>query len=883
MPGPVVLASQVLCGRVEPTRVGARFFAGEDGAPLGHTPPPVATAPFALREQPLGALALELRAEASGDAATVEARVCNRSDREVRVASVLCGFRWSGHGATSLRFLRHGWQSWSFTGVRDLDATGEPEFPSGPWLRGMHHALGAVPPDRRGWHESDLVTAIGASPAGPACVVGVLEQGRSFGVVFVRRAGEAVEIEVEHCLDATLAPGEARVLEAVHIALGPDAGRLLEAFADAHARCADARAAYPFVTGWCSWYHYFADVDEAAVLRNLEALAKSRDELPVDVVQIDDGYQRAVGDWLQTNAKFPRGLAPLAAEIRAAGFTPGLWTAPFCAVPGSDFVAEHPAWLLRAGGQPFRGLLHPQWSADGSVYVLDTARAEVTAHLTALFRELVAMGFHYLKLDFLFAAAMAAQSGDPRVGRAERLRRGLEAVRSGAGGDAFLLGCGCPLGAAVGVVDGMRVGPDVAPAWLPDRAHAIPGLEATMPATANAVRNVLARAWMHRRLWLNDPDCLMARSRDTALSPAEVRTLAAAIASTGGTVVFSDDVPALASGDRALLRETAATAREVDGLGIPSRARVLDLLAPGAGVRTTALAAEGGVVAVVNGSEEPDARGFDLAELGIDPLPPTPEPLLGSRSPRGEVRRRIDLALDSRESAVYRVRRRCPLAVFCDFDGTFAVQDVGSTLARRHAPNLRPALMQRAIRGDITAWEYNLEIFPTLDLSRSEVDAFLRTVELDPGARELVAWCERSRVPFQILSDGFDYNLNRLQILHEISFRYAANQLHIDAGRWRIEPGCENPGCLCGTGVCKRRCIRAFRGRHPEAKIVHIGDGRVSDTCGALAADVVFAKRSLAEELAQRGIPFQPFTTLRDVLPALERLLAESPSAPGGG
>ena len=88
-------------------------------------------------------------------------------------------------------------------------------------------------------------------------------------------------------------------------------------------------------------------------------------------------------------------------------------------------------------------------------------------------------------------------------------------MRAGAGPDAFLLGCGCPLGAAVGAVDGMRIGPDVAPAWAPDRASAIPGLEPTAPATRNAVRNVLSRAWMHRRLWLNDPDCLMARTRET--------------------------------------------------------------------------------------------------------------------------------------------------------------------------------------------------------------------------------------------------------------------------------------------------------------------------------------------------------------------------------
>jgi len=844
--------------------------------PTAGESPVSAEAPFATGEQRLGDLAIEVRAESAGDVATVGARLRNRSDREVQLASILFGFRWSEHGATSFRFLRHGWQSWSYTGVRDLDAAGEPAFPSGPWLRGMHHAMGAPPVDRRGWHESDLVTAIGASPSGPACLVGVLEQGQSFGVVYARRSGDAVEVEVEHCIDAVLAPGEARELESVRIALGLDAGHLLEAFAGALGRCANARVAHPFISGWCSWYHCFADVDEDTVLRNLEALADARDELPVDVVQIDDGYQIAVGDWLRSNAKFPRGMAPLAAEIRAAGFTPGIWTAPFCAVPESDLAAAHGDWLLRNRGEPFRGLVHPQWSANGTVHVLDTARDDVGAHLESLFHELVDMGFHYLKLDFLYTAAMRADSSDPRLGRAQRLRRGLDAVRSGAGDDAFLLGCGCPLGVAVGVVDGMRIGPDVAPSWLPDPALSIPGIEATLPSVRNAVRNTLARAWMHRRLWLNDPDCLMARSRGTSLGAEETRTLAAAIAATGGMLVFSDDLPSLASGERALLAETAAIAKAVDGAGIPGRARLLDLLAPAAASRVASLAAEGGVVALVNTSEEAVAEGVDLAGLGIDSPPPTPEVLLGSREPRGDSPGRIDVELAAHESAAFRVRRHCPLAVFCDFDGTFAVQDVGSTLVRRHAPDLRLDLWERYARGEITAWDYNLEVFPTLDLPRAEVDAFLRSVELDAGARDLVAWCEQHAVPFRVLSDGFDYNLNQLQAIHGVRFAYEANHLRIDAGRWHIETGREDPSCFCGTGVCKRRCIEAFRRDHPNVTAVHIGNGRVSDTCGALAADVTFAKDSLAEELVNRGVAFERFTTLHDVIPTLERLFLDS-------
>jgi 2-hydroxy-3-keto-5-methylthiopentenyl-1-phosphate phosphatase len=56
--------------------------------------------------------------------------------------------------------------------------------------------------------------------------------------------------------------------------------------------------------------------------------------------------------------------------------------------------------------------------------------------------------------------------------------------------------------------------------------------------------------------------------------------------------------------------------------------------------------------------------------------------------------------------------------------------------------------------------------------------------------------------------------------------------------------------------------------------VVHIGNGRVSDLCASEASDRVFAKDSLADVLAERGIPFERFVTLHDVVARLEAWLA---------
>ena len=214
-----------------------------------------------------------------------------------------------------------------------------------------------------------------------------------------------------------------------------------------------------------------------------------------------------------------------------------------------------------------------------------------------------------------------------------------------------------------------------------------------------------------------------------------------------------------------------------------------------------------------------------------------------------------------------------PVAVFCDFDGTFAVQDVGATIALRYAGPRREALWAKLRRGEIRPWDYNLELLDGLTLPEAELDAFLESVDLDPGAGSLLDWCKRRGAPFRILSDGFDRNLDRLQEMSGVEFEYDANELRYVDGAWRIRPGSPAESCGCGTGTCKRERIEAYRRTHPGVATVHIGNGRVSDLCGAEAADLVFAKDSLAVALEERGHPFVVFETLDEVVVGLDRWL----------
>jgi 2-hydroxy-3-keto-5-methylthiopentenyl-1-phosphate phosphatase len=859
MPGPAAL-SHDQAGCVEPTRLAVRV--GEANA-IGTAC--VLESGFEVGPQQLGPLELQVELAQEGAAALAIPRVRNASAQPVRLDAVVLGFRWRRPGLASVQFLRHGWQSRSYSGSGPLEPRdGAADRAAEP--RGAVHCASVEPPsDRSGWRESALVSAVGVPRGGAVCLVGAYESGHSFAVLYLKPERDGVRIEVELRLEAVLAPGDARALEPAHVALGCDAALLLEAFAEAYGRRARARAFRPFLASWCAGRRTPDGPSEDEVRRDLAALAAARERVPIDVVQIDDGWQRATGDWLESGERFPHGLAPLAGEIREAGFIPGLWTAPFCASVESALFDKHREWLLCDGREPLDVPVGSARVLREPLRALDTGLPEVTAHLEGVFREIVDMGFLYLTLDLLYAAALRASVC--RIGRAQRLRRGLEAVRAGAGDEVFLLGCDCPVGAAIGVVDAMRVAPDA----VRDAERIAAG------DPRGATRNLLARAFMHRRLWLNDPGCVPFET--SAALPEEVASsLASAVAGTGGPVALAGDAQRLTGAAGAFARALIGSARDVDAGGVPNAARVLDPLSGEIPERVVALDAAGGYLALFDDGDSGAERALGRGPRGAaDPDVTAVESCIGSAPALGE---RADLrALGPGSGALLRVLRDTPLAVFCDFDGTFSVQDVGSTLALRHGGELRPETWARFERGEIRAWDYNMEVLDGLEVPLPTLEAFLHSLELDPGATELVAWCAARDVPFRIVSDGFDWNLNRLQQIHRVRFRYAANHLHYERGRWRIRPGRPNPRCACGTGSCKRSILEAFRVEHPRATLVHIGNGRVSDTCGALAADLAFAKDSLAQELERRGAHFESFETLRDVIPRLERALERSRAA----
>lgn len=489
----------------------------------------------------------------------------------------------------ALEALQSGYMSWSFaTPLAPMDQLERPTPPpvSAPLL----------PLTEAERFVSSGMTALGGD--GANLLMGFLSARHYQSYLAIQpapgghRVTAACEVE-----DLPLPPGGCFWSGALWLATGDDADALVEAYAREVVRDHDVKPWPSVTTGWCSWYYYFTNVSEAAMRRNLDVLDAHRARMPVEVVQLDDGYQTAIGDWTSFNEKFPHGLRVLVDDIHARGYQAGLWLAPFFVGETSETYREHPDWVVRdAAGLPVNALTN--WGHRN--FALDTSHPEVIEHLEGLFHTIVEQwGFDYLKLDFIYAAALRGRRHAPVTG-VEAYRAGLQLVRRVVG-DRFILGCGALFLPSVGLVDGLRVGPDTAPFYRD------PDPVGTAPALLNAIRSTLAHHWMHGRLWINDPDCLIVRRAHSDLTQAEVETWATVVALSGGMVLLSDDLAALE----------------------PQRAAIIPRLLPPAGkaalpvgpcvdglpARLLLALADAELVALFNWDDEPRSLVLDPATL----------------------------------------------------------------------------------------------------------------------------------------------------------------------------------------------------------------------------------------------------------------------------
>jgi alpha-galactosidase len=372
----------------------------------------------------------------------------------------------------------HGWQSWSPTAAYRLDQ--RPFRPVSELRRIGNYRSDRTAPREGFWGEGLLAVDPGTGEG-----VHVFAAPSASGPIPSIRAdvaGDQVTVTADGEVSAAVIDGRAGLEGAL--------ARWAEGFVAAEG----VGPLRPPPTAWCSWYHYFERVTQDDIEENLAAIEDLR--LDIDVVQIDDGYQTEIGDWLRFSERFPS-LEAVIDSIRGAGRRAGIWVAPFLVGERSVLAREHPDWLV--GGTP----AHTGWG-DQQLAALDVTRPGAEAYLREVFGAFRDLGVDYFKIDFIYAGAMEGRRADPSVSGVEAYRHGLRVIREAIGPEAFLLGCGAPILPSVGLVDAMRVGPDIS-----HHVEPVDG-DLSQPSQRAAAMNSRWRAWQQGRFWVNDADCLVA-------------------------------------------------------------------------------------------------------------------------------------------------------------------------------------------------------------------------------------------------------------------------------------------------------------------------------------------------------------------------------------
>jgi 2-hydroxy-3-keto-5-methylthiopentenyl-1-phosphate phosphatase len=212
------------------------------------------------------------------------------------------------------------------------------------------------------------------------------------------------------------------------------------------------------------------------------------------------------------------------------------------------------------------------------------------------------------------------------------------------------------------------------------------------------------------------------------------------------------------------------------------------------------------------------------------------------------------------------------LKIFCDFDGTVAVDDVGERFFQTFGNDDIPKIVEELYAGKITPREcYHKEFAVLRGLTVTSCEEFVGKQAIDPHFREFAEFCRERRIDLWIVSDGFDFYIKRILDRYGLAhIPFIANHLVVsdtvdrNTGELQVEPQFPytDGECECCAN-CKRNHLLNLSGE--DDIIIYVGDG-ISDRCPVRYADIVFAKGRLIHYCQEENITYFEYSTFRRVL-----------------
>lgn len=210
--------------------------------------------------------------------------------------------------------------------------------------------------------------------------------------------------------------------------------------------------------------------------------------------------------------------------------------------------------------------------------------------------------------------------------------------------------------------------------------------------------------------------------------------------------------------------------------------------------------------------------------------------------------------------------------IFIDFDGTITKIDVGDSLFKEFGDSEKvDNIISKLLSDEISAKQTWISLCNSIGIvDRKLFDGFIDSVEIDPAFHELVRFCENNQMEFFVLSDGFDYYIDRIFKRENLSsIKVYANKLNItDDGKLiPIFPYLDSE--CTSSANCKWNHI--INHSSDDDFTVFIGDGN-SDKYTAQFCDFIFAKDDLLKFCERERITYFPFNNFNDIVKKLAYL-----------
>jgi len=213
------------------------------------------------------------------------------------------------------------------------------------------------------------------------------------------------------------------------------------------------------------------------------------------------------------------------------------------------------------------------------------------------------------------------------------------------------------------------------------------------------------------------------------------------------------------------------------------------------------------------------------------------------------------------------------IKIFIDFDGTITLEDVGEAIFRKFGcAEKTNKIIEDLLCDKISSRQCWDQLCDSVeDITEQELNDFIDLLEIDPTFIPFVKFCKENELELIVLSDGFDYYIERLfSKAGLVGLKYYSNKLSVnDGGKLSAEyPHYDSDSPTSAN--CKKNHI--INHSSDDDYTIYIGDGN-SDKEAAQYCDFIFAKKGLLKFCSIEKIGFYPFNNFDDVKSKMIELL----------